>query len=347
MDNNHVNLETIANNCTVSPSTVSRVLNGKATQYRISKQTEKRILSEARKLNYIPNPMARGLRMQKTLIIGLIIPDISNHFFSSIAKSVEGFTRKNGYSIMLCDSQENEELEQDSLILMQNRKVDGLIVAPVGLNSQALESFQKGGTPVVVIDRYYFNSDLPYVGSDNFQGAYDAVNYMIKCGHRRIAVIQGIPGTVPNEERIRGYTQALKDNNIEVDRSLIVGDSFGDQNGYFETKILLRNELPPTAIFAMSNLISLGVLRALYEEGLSIPDDISMVAFDEQPYSEFLKTPMTTVEQKNFELGQMAMRLLFDQIETNRIFSSKSILLPTTMIKRNSVKETIKEVNGK
>jgi len=347
MNKKKITLESLANKLSLSESTISRVLNGKGDKFRISKTTQQLINEEASKLNYSPNPMARGLRMNKTMIIGVIIPDIANPFFSSVAKIVEDITRKTGYSIILCDSLENEEIEQHSLKIMQSRNVDGILIAPVGLSANQIKKIQDDGIPIVVIDRYFRNSDLPYIGSDNYQGAYDAVEYIIKNGHKRIAIIKGIDGTVPSDERVRGYREAIENNGLQFDESLVVGDSFGEQNGYLETKLLLQHEKPPSAIFASSNLISLGVLRAYADVGLSVPDEMSIVAFDEQPYSRFLKTPMTTVEQNKKEIGYAAMKLLFQQMENKQILRSQSLILPTTLIKRDSVKNIIKNGNGR
>ena len=337
----------LANKLSFSESTISRVLNGKGDKFRISKKTQQLIIAEASKLNYTPNPMARGLRINKTMMLGLIIPDISNPFFSSVARRIEDITRKNGYSIILCDSQENEEIERQSIKIMQNRKVDGLIIAPVGLSAEHIEKIQNQGTPVVVIDRYFKNSKLPFIGSDNYQGAYDAVDHLIKNGHERIGIIKGINGTVPNDDRVRGYCDAIENNGLQLDESLMVGDSFGEQNGYFEAKLLMQNENPPSAIFANSNLITLGVLRACEDEDINIPDDLSLVGFDEQPYSRFLKTPMTMVEQKKDEIGYAAMKLLFNQIEIKQILRSQNIIIPTTLIIRDSVKKIEKHFINK
>ena len=339
LSNKKITLGILANKLSLSESTVSRALSGKGDQFRISKTTQQEIIEEARKLNYTPNPMAQGLRLNKTMMIGVIIPDISNPFFSSVAKIVEDITRKNGYSIILGDSQETEEIERQSLKIMQSRKVDGLIIAPVGLSAEHIEKFQNQGTPVVVIDRYFKNSKLPYIGTDNYRGSYEAVEHIIKNGHKRIGVIKGLDGTIPNDERIRGYREAIENNGLQLDESLVVGDSFGEENGYLETKLLLKHENPPSAIFAISNLISLGVLRACAELNLSIPDDLSIVAFDDQPYSRFLKTPMTMVEQKTKEMGYAAMKLLLQQIENKQILRSQNLLIPTNLIKRESVKK--------
>jgi LacI family transcriptional regulator len=338
MKSSNATLKSIATKLGVSVSTVSRVINGKSIRYRISKDTQDAILKVAKELSYSPNQLARGLRLKRTNTIGYIIPDISNPFFSSIAKSVEKFARKFGYSILLCDSEENTDIEKESLQLMLNRKVDGLIISPVGLEVSHLVAISQKNIPIVLLDRYFPDLNIPFVTSDNYQGALEAVKLLIENGHTRIACIQGLKNTSPNNDRVKGYRDAHSKHDLEIDGSLLVGDSFGEENGYIETKLLLKKSLLPTAIFSVSNLISLGAIRAISEEGLKIPDDISMISFDDQPYSRFLSTPMTTVSQQSAQIGQIATKLLIDQIESNRSVEAKGIFLPTKIIMRESVK---------
>lgn len=341
MKSSNVTLKSIAERLDVSVTTVSRVLNGKSDRYRISKETQELINTAAKELSYSPNQLARGLRLKRTNTIGYIIPDISNPFFSSIAKNVEKSARKLGYSILLCDSEEDTKIEENLLQLMIDRKVDGLIISPVGIEVNHLRRIAQKNIPIVLLDRYFPELNLPFVTSDNYKGALEAVNMLIEHGHRRIACIQGLVNTSPNNDRVRGYIDAHKTHDLSVDKKLIVGDSFGEENGYIETKLLLKQDDPPTALFAVSNLISLGAIRAISEEGLKIPDDISMVSFDDQPYSRFLSTPMTTVSQQNSQIGQIAIKLLIDQIESNRQLEPKGIFLPTKLISRDSVKRNI------
>jgi LacI family transcriptional regulator len=332
-------LKHIADKVGLSVSTVSRVLNGKSDNYRISKKTQYTITKTAARLNYSPNLLARGLRLSKTHSIAYIIPDISNPFFASIAKSIEKYARKFGYSILLCDSEENTDIEKTIIRIMLERKVDGLILTPVGIELTHLAQIIKKKIPLVLLDRYFPELNVSYVTSDNVQGAFDAVSLMIENGHKRIACIQGLNNTSPNNDRLKGFIDAHKKHNIAIDKSLIVGDSFGEQNGYVETKLLLKKKNKPTAIFAISNLISLGALRALEEEGYKVPENISMVSFDDQPYSNFLSTPMTTVAQQNSQIGQIATKLLIDQIDSKVQLEPQGIFLPTRMVVRNSIKK--------
>jgi len=336
--NTRPTLKAIARQLGVSMTTVSRALNGKAEAYGISKKTEEAVRRTAKKLHFSPDPLARGLRLNRTLSIGLVIPDISNPYFAEIAKNIEMAARRSGYSVVLCDSEENTQLETESLILLRDRKVDGLVIAPVGQSAIHLETLQKGGFPVVVIDRYFPRLKLPYVVSDNCTGAMQATEHFVEKGHKVIACVQGLAKTSPNYERVRGFQAALRCHGIPVDDSLVVGSSFSEENGYVHAKLLLKSRKDITAILALSNLIALGILRALSEEGLKVPDDVSIICFDDQPYCAYMNPPLTTVDQSKEQMGQIAVRLLLEHIQSAQGLARDGIVLPTRLIQRASVR---------
>ncbi len=346
VQNKQITLEIIADQIGLSCTTVSRVLTGQSKKYRISEKTTELVQHTARELGYIPDELARGLRTRRTNTMGLVIPDISNPFFSTIARNIEIQARKVGNSIILADSQEDTQLEIDSIRLLQSRKVDGLIICPVGEESAHLKSIVGSGLPIVIIDRYFPDLDCAHVVSDNSGGALAAVRYFFEMNHRAIGYIQGRVNTSVNIERIRGYRDAHEQFGQAVDESLIVGDSFGKRNGYIGAKILLAKTPRPTAIFAASNLISLGAMTAIQEEGLTIPEDISLISFDEQPYSEYLATPMTTVAQQTSETGEIAFKLLQSQIQNDGKQSTEGIVLPTELVFRKSVKKLNHPTSG-
>jgi LacI family transcriptional regulator len=333
------NIKDLADKLGVSVTTVSRVLNGKSQKFRISQQTSQKVLEAARKYHYSPNRIARGLKLEKTETIGLIIPDIANPYFGSIAKTIEVEAHKNGYSIILCDSLDDEVTEAELLQLLAGRKVDGIIIAPTGKSSTHVKEISQQGIPVMVIDRYFSDTELPFVTTDNQLGALLATEHFIEMGHRKIACIQGINGISANSERVTGFRDALQKHEIPLNESLILGNDFGEENGYIQTKKLLDLPGRPTAIFALSNLISIGALRALKEAGLIVPDDISIVSFDEQPYSAFLACPMTTVEQPREEIGKLAFQYLLNRINDGNAGNIESTMLKPRLIIRESVKK--------
>jgi LacI family transcriptional regulator len=336
-ENPRVTLKRIGKQLGISVTTVSRILNGYARRYRISKETEKSVVKLASELKFVPSRLARGLRLNKTTTIGLVIPDISNPFFASIANGVAIKAHQNGYGVILCDSQGHLEMEIESLEVLFSRGIEGLLLCPVGQSCEHLKKFEKNSFPVVLADRYFPRLSLPYVASDNFAGARDATQYLIENGHRQIMCLQGLRNTSPNEDRVRGYETALEAGNIPINRNLMIGDSFSEQCGYSETNRLLGKGQKFTAILAFSNLLMLGALRAISEAKLKIPDDLSMISFDDEPYMAHLSPPMTTIEQESSEIGQKAVSLLLERIQSPDK-SPEGILLPTRLIVRRSVK---------
>ena len=337
-------LKDIAKITGVSPTTVSRVLNGKAKAYRISLPTNELVVQTAAEIGYIPNQTARGLRIKKSNTIGLILPNITNPFFSRIASAIESAARSMGFSIILSDSQHDQSLEIESIRTLMSRNVDGLIVLPMGQDSKYLKLVIDSGIPLVIADRYFSDLNCPQVISDNYQGAFNATEHLVDNNHRYIACIQGRQNTSVNNERLKGYSDAMKKHQLKINSSFIVGDDFGAQNGYVSMKILQSVHPKPTAIFAFSNLIALGAVKAMRENNMSFPKNISMIAFDnDQPLLEYLATPISTVAQQTDEIGQIAFKLLMTLINQNEeqseVFDKEPniVTLPTKIIKRESV----------
>lgn len=330
-------LADIAEKAGVSISTVSRVLNGKAEKYRISRVKRELIRNMADELNYRPNYLARGLRLRKSNTLGLIAPDISNPFFAAIIKQVQSIAYKMGYSLFVCNTDENLELEIEQVNLLYENRVAGLIAMPVGQTYAHFADWQERKLPLVLLDRCFDDFPAHSVVVDNYTGAYEAVVHLISYGHERIGMIQGLPGTYTNTERLRGYRDALKDHGLSVDESLIVGSDFRELNGYIETKLLLNRDNPPTALFASSDLITLGVLQALEEEKLSIPDDMSVLTFDDFDFAPYLRCPLTAVWQPKNMMGEMSVKLLRGQLQQIDGQEPHRIVLKTHLRIRDSV----------
>jgi LacI family transcriptional regulator len=208
----------------------------------------------------------------------------------------------------------------------------------VGQKSQHLEALLKEGAPIVMVDRSFEDLPASTVGVDNQAGAFEAVEHLIQHGHTRIAIIQGLPETRTCRGRLQGYKDALRKYSIPLDESLIVGRDFRKENGYIETKFLLHSSHPPSALFTTSDLITLGALQAISEGGLVIPRDISIVAFDDLEASDFFRCPITAVAQPKENIGEIAAKLLIDQIRLQGRFEARHILLKPTLIVRESVK---------
>jgi len=310
-----------------SRSTVSRVLNGKASSCRISKETIEKIQAEAQRSNYAPSLIARSLRTNKTNTIGLIVPSIDNPFFANISSVIVKEAKLNGYTIILADTSENEKNEVEYIDSLTSRKIDGIIVVPCGKSADYLERVNHNGIPVVLIDRYYMETVLSYVSTDNYKGATLAIEYLINNGHKNIACIQGVPTATPVIKRVGGYRDTMEKYGLEGFVN-IVGDNFSIQNGYLETRLLINKRNRPTAIFAMSNTIALGVYKAIKESGLSIPKDMSIIGFDNYLYMDYIEPPMTRITQPIDDIGVLAVKTLVNAIEEKNEEISQLLLSP-------------------
>ena len=336
-----VTIQSIAQELGMSVTTISRVLNGLGEKYRISEKTIELVNNTAEKLNYSPNNFAKGLRLKRSSTIGLIVPDITNTWFAQLAWEIENEARKHDYNIFLCNSNDDIKVEKKSIMLLQNWMVDGIIIAPIGLESDHLIKASKEGTPLVLIDRFFEGIDLPYISSNDYEGAFEAIQYLIDNGHKRIACLQGIVGTSPNNQRVMGYKQALKNNNVAFDPKLVMGADFGYNTGYTCAQKIIKDlkKTKITAIFSTGNQITLGLLKAFKEQKIQIPNDISVISFDEQVYSDLLYTPLTTVSHMNENIGDIALNMVFDQFENNSKSKPKNVVLKSKLIIRDSVKK--------
>jgi len=338
-----VTLSDIAAKVGVSVSTVSRVLNSKASDYRISPETESLILRAAEELRYRPNQIARGLRLKKTNTMGLVTPDVSNPFFAHIIKAVQHAAHGLGYSLVVCNTDEDINLELEHVNLLFRNRVDGLIAMPVGQRKEHFQDWLEKGRPLVLLDRSFSDLQTSSVVVDNYYGARQAVEHLVANGHRRIAVIQGLPGTYTSVARLAGFLDTMKAHGIPVDKDLIVGGDFRRESGYVETKLVLNRERTPTAIFAMSDLITLGVLQALEEEGLDLPKDVSLVTFDDFEFAPYLRCPVTAVRQPRELMAEIAVKLLVDQMEGGDKDKKQIVLKPELIVRKSVVPPRLEE----
>lgn len=320
-------LISIAERTGVSITTISRVLNGKAEKYRISAKTVERVREEARRCNYIPNINAQSLRTNRTRTIGLVVPAIDNPFFANIASSIIRKAKEAGYTVVLADAMESAENERENVASLLTRNVDGIILSPSGSNPAYLEQINDTKAPVVLVDRFFFDTTLPYVIADNYRGAREATEHLIANGHERIACIRGVAHSSIVVERQRGYCDAMRAAGLEAQIDC-VGSDFSIQNGYVETRMLLARRNPPTALFAMSNTILLGAIKAVDESGLTIPDDLSVVSFDDNTYLDFMKPAISRIVQPLDEIGAIALSLLLQSIEAGNRSDSHIVLPP-------------------
>ncbi len=328
-----VSITDIAKKTGLSITTVSRVLNGKAEQYRIGKKSQQRIKEVAKEMRYVPDHFAANLRTGKSNTIALIVPSLSNPFFANIASEINAEIRRLGYITIISDSDENLEIEKKELEQIWARNIEGLVIAPCGNQWEHIKSLYDSGLPVVCVDRYFENLDIPYVSTDNYTGAQIATKHLIDNGHTLISCIQGVQSSTPNRLRVKGFTETMKTAGLED--YAIVGDDFTVQNGYLETKLLLQQDRRPTAIFTLSNTIAMGCMKALKEESIQIPDDISLITFDEHPYLDYLSTPLSCIAQPVSDISKIAIKFLFAKINNSDLKPSQVLLKPKIEIKKS------------
>ena len=332
-------LSTISKRTGVSVTTVSRVLSGQAEKYRISEATRIKVTEEARLCHYSPNIVARNLRTSKTNTIGLILPSVSNPYFADLSSVIIDEANKRNYTTIVMDSLEQEDNQAASITTLLSRRVDGIIAAPCGHDPSLFDEVAKNHLPVILIDRFFENSQLPHVTTNNYSGGVEATKTLLQSGHKRIACIQGVRTSIPNKMRVAGYQAAMRKAGHEED-ILVVGNEFSLQNGYLETKLLLNRNPRPTAIFALSNAIALGTIKAIREAGPNIPEDISLIAYDSNIYMDFIVPPISRIGQPVEDMAKLATKLLFESIETNQRVNSQLELAPKIIL-RESVKNLI------
>jgi LacI family transcriptional regulator len=329
------NINDIAKKTGLSISTVSRVLNGKSKQYRIGKKSQKIIEEAAKELNYIPNYFGANLKSGKTNTIGLIVPSLSNPFFASIASNINLGLRKFGYTAIIGDSDENTEIEKMTINQFVSQNIEGLIIVPCGNEKDYIKQIYDQGLPLILIDRYFEELDIPYVSTDNFDGAIKATKLLLDNGHSLITCIQGVKESIPNQLRVKGFKYAMEKagfNSVSV-----VGDEFSVQNGFLETKLLLRKSLRPTAIFTLSNTIAMGCLKALKEENIRVPQDISLITFDDHMHLDYLATPITSIAQPVEDICKIALKFLMSKLNKQKLDSLTQVVLKPEIKYRESI----------
>jgi LacI family transcriptional regulator len=325
----------VARRAGVSTSTVSHVVNG--TRF-VSDELRERVLAAMRELDYTPNAAARMLSLKRSRTIGLIVSDIRNPFFASVARGVEDVAQEQGYTLVLCNSDENADREAACLTALESRAVDGVLLASAGAADEHLSRLVRAGFPIVLVDRDLPELGAPAVVLDNEGAAYNAVRHLIAGGHRRIAMLSGRASISTTTERIAGYRRALREAGLEVDERLIVSGASTSEGGAAAATIVLDVDPPPSAIFSGNNLMSIGALQAIANRGLVVPDDIALVGFDDFPYpwSDAFRPHLTTVAQPTYELGRKAAEILVERLRDSSSNHAERVVLEGKLVVRES-----------
>jgi LacI family transcriptional regulator len=337
-----VTIQDVADRAGVSAMTVSRVINKHA---RVAEATRQRVEQAIAELGYVPNALARGLLHGRTRTIALIVSDVSNPFFTQIARGVEDVAQRNGYTVILGNSDESVEKERRYIHTFLSNRVDGLLIAPASSASRStLALLAQRGRPFVLIDRALEGVNADTVIGDSVGGARTLTQHLIKLGHRRIALVNG-PLEVPTaRDRQRGYLEALREYGIDPQPSLIVTSTYKRDGGYRAAQQLLA--LPPaqrpTAIFASNNFLGVGTIEALREAALAVPQDMAVVCFDDIELASAIYPFLTVVAQPARTFGTIAAQFLLERLEGSEPSPPRTVVLPPELIVRVSCGAALK-----
>ncbi|MBU3075783.1 LacI family DNA-binding transcriptional regulator [Clostridium estertheticum] len=324
-----VGIKDIAIECNVSATTVSRALNNSK---EISKKTRELILKTCEEKGYIPNSAARSLILNKTNMIGLLIPDITNQYYAYVSKGVSSYLEKIGYGLVLCNSDRNKDNENRYIDFLAQKRVDGIILIPVKPKASDYKKII-ANVPLVMADNYVKDLKVSYVGNDNYVGARKIVSHMLRQGYRKIGVILGDESSTASNERLKGYKDILTENNIEISNDILLNSSANFEDGFKLAQILINKKVD--AIFTINDSVAMGVMKYAHMNNILIPKDIGIAGYDDIEQASMLTVPLTTVHQKKFELGQIAAKILIEEINKHKTLKQTIILKPELVIRKS------------
>ncbi|MBE6985695.1 MAG: LacI family transcriptional regulator [Ruminococcaceae bacterium] len=338
MKRQEANIYEIAIEAGVSIATVSRVMNQNAA---VSEKSRQKVLAAVEKLNYVPNGTARNLSKSSSNLVGVVVPDINNPFFSSLLQGVTRAADEKGLHVFLFSTDESTEREHQVLTTMREHRMCGIIIAPVSERDtqtlQQLTNFEARGIPVVLIDREIGADRFDRVVTDDEDGVYRAVTTLIKEGHRKIAIITGPDASRPGRERMKGYMRAMEEYEVPVLSEYVREGDFKADRAWGETLALMALPEPPSAILSSNNMTTYGCLRAFSQLGLKVGKDIALIGFDDIDALKWLNYDISVVNRDVPFMGEHAMRLLMRRIEADATPSQRTrVILPTELILRGS-----------
>ncbi|MEG2246714.1 MAG: LacI family DNA-binding transcriptional regulator [Peptostreptococcaceae bacterium] len=325
-----MDIREIAEKAGVSVATVSRVQNHPETVAPATREKVQAIIDE---YQYVPNWFARGMNLGKTYTVGIIVPDILNPSYMEIVKGIEDIMSENGYINIICDASHGPKKEEESIENLIKRNVDGLIVLSSSIEGEQLVSIKSKGIPIVSIGESNAGKAIDTVKIDYEKASYRAVKHLVDIGYEKIAIINGPKEKKENHLRLEGFRAALKNNNIKEEKDYILHSKISLDEGYLQTKKLLKLNMPPRAIFATDDIFAIGVLSALRDNNIKVPEEVAVVGFDNIKLSRMIESKLTTMVNPLHKQGVLGARLLIDIIENreNEESFTQEILLETKL----------------
>ncbi|MGJ7570644.1 LacI family DNA-binding transcriptional regulator [Variovorax sp. RB2P76] len=338
-------IKDVALQAEVSVTTVSHVVND--TRH-VSAKVRERVELAIRELGYVPNAMARSLKSNTTSTLGMLIPNSSNPYFAEIVRIVEDRCFAAGYTLVLCNTDDEPQRQSVYLKVLAERRIDGLIVvstgAGTGTDDSASLAKQLHGlrVPTVLVDREIDDPACDLVETAHMQGGLLAVRHLLSLGHKRIACIGGPVGVMPSEQRVEGWRMALAESGATPDiadaGALLWRGGFTSQGGYEAMHAILRTERKPSAVFVCNDLMAIGALRAAHESGVRVPDELSIVGFDDIELSAYMSPPLTTVAQPKERIGALAVDMLLERVSGKRRDALKVVLQPELRVRASTAR---------
>ncbi len=323
----------VAERAGVSPITVSRVINNSGY---VSQETRSRVEAAIAELQYVPNSLARSLRFKRTHTLALVLTDITNPFWTTVARGVEDAASQCGFNVILCNTDENEAKQSEYLHVLLQKQVDGFLLVPARSTPEPIALIQSQKVPTVVLDRQVPGAQVDIVRGDSEGGAYQLVRLLLSLGHRRIAMLSGPMNISTAADRVAGYRRALQEAGLEAPAELICYGEYTQESGYQMARKALSLMPRPTALFAANNFIAIGALRALREAGVRVPEDMALVSFDDIPPAFVIEPFLTVAAQPAYEMGRRATELLLARLSGQAPSEPQEIILPTEIIVRRS-----------
>ncbi|HEX2845122.1 MAG TPA: LacI family DNA-binding transcriptional regulator [Chitinophagaceae bacterium] len=335
---NKVSIKDIAQKAGVSITTVSIVLNGNGTERKISPSKIKKIMDVAAELNYRPNQQAKSLRTGKTYTLGLIVDDISNFFFSHLAKTVEEEADKFGYTVMFCSSENDEGKSRNVLGTLLNKQMDGYLIAPTSGMQQEINQLVQENKPLVLVDRFFQNSSASYVALDNYKGTFDSVTHLAKQGYSKIAIVTNDSEQIQLQERFEGYKTALRKHKIPFVPEYVkkIPFKFSAQKTVREIESFVAANPDIDAILFTSNNLGIPGLEGLRNLNKKVGNDIAVICFDDNDHFRLASPSITVISQPIRAIGKNALKILLDQIDKKELKQVKSVLLPNLIVREST-----------
>ena len=335
----------IASKLGITASTVSRALNNHP---RISDATKKLVNKTAKEINYQPNNIAAALRNGRSKLIGIVVPTANRNFFSSVVRGIEEIAIQLNYKVIICQSYEIFEQEVQTVDALLSARVDGIIMS-IGKNTENFEHLERvveKGIPLVLFDRITDQVGVNQVVIDDYMGAYKSVEHLIKNGYRRIVHFTNPKKINIYSERLRGYLDALKDNGIVFDKDLVIESNMQLEDGQQCTLKMLEEGLEFDAIFSSSDYAAMGALQVLKEKGISVPDQVGLAGFGNEPFTSFTTPSLTTVDQVSIPMGNVAAELFFELLKADpkKYVPQKTVLKPELIIRDSSVRKVAQTI---